>query len=284
MRILCELGRGGMGVVYLAQRELSREQVALKVMLPPVVADERATKMFLREMKYSRLLRHPNIVRVLDSGCSEGVFFLVLEYCDGGSVLDLVEKGGPLGPDEALPIALQALAGLEHGHTIALSGVQRSSGKKRLVQGLIHRDLKPSNILLSGSGAGRVAQIADFGLAKAFDQAGLSGLTCTGAVGGSAAFMPRQQLINYKYAKPEVDIWALAATLYYMLTSLPPREFPPGEDQLNVVLETSAVPIRQRNPALPARLAEVIDAALVDNPAIGFQTAAEFHQALEAAT
>jgi serine/threonine-protein kinase len=283
LRVLRELGRGGMGVVYLARRERTGEQVAIKVMLPRVVADDRATQMFLREVKCSRLLRHPNIVQVLGSGSSEGAFFCVLEYCEGGSVYDLVERQGPLGPDEALPLALQALAGLEYGHSIELSDARRTDGQGP-ARGVIHRDLKPSNILLAGSGAGRVAKVADFGLAKAFDQAGLSGLTCTGAVGGSPAFMPRQQLINYKYAKPEVDVWGLAATLYFLLTSLPPRDFPPGADQLSVVLETPAVPIRSRNPALPARLAEVIDAALVDHPAIGFRSAAEFRQALEAAS
>jgi serine/threonine-protein kinase len=282
LRILREIGRGGMGAVYLAQRDETGEQVAIKVMLPRVVADERATQMFLREMRYSRLLRHPNIVQVLDSSSAEGAFFFVLEFCDGGSVAELVERHGPQGPDVAVPIALQALAGLEHGHTIVLPDVLRRGGEGP-VRGLIHRDLKPSNILLCGPEKDRVAKIGDFGLAKAFDQAGMSGLTCTGAVGGSPAFMPRQQLINFKYAKPEVDVWGLAATLYYLLTGQPPREFPPGEDQLTVVLETAAVPIRRRQPNLPARLGSVIDAALVDDPAIGFPTAAEFRRALEAA-
>ena len=75
-----------------------------------------------------------------------------------------------------------------------------------------------------------VAKVGDYGLSKAFDLAGLSGQTCTGAVAGTPAFLPRQQVINFKYARPEVDVWAAAAFLYYLLTVRPPREFPPGMD------------------------------------------------------
>jgi serine/threonine-protein kinase len=148
-------------------------------------------------------------------------------------------------------------------------------------QGVVHRDLKPSNIFLTAPGPGQLAKVGDYGLAKAFDLASLSGLTVTGDRAGTMAFMPRQQLINFKKAKPEVDVWAAAASLYFLLTGRFPRDFPPGEDPVQVVLRTSRQPIRQRNASIPPRLAEVIDEALVDEPRIPFRTAAELRQALE---
>jgi eukaryotic-like serine/threonine-protein kinase len=138
--------------------------------------------------------------------------------------------------------------------------------------------------MLSGAGAARIAKAGDYGLAKAFDEAGLSGLTATGArAGGTAKFMARQQVIDFKYAKPEVDVWAMAASLYNMLTGAVPRDFPPGLDPLLAVLEAPCVPIRQRKPSLPKALGDVIDRALVEEPEIPFKTAAEFKMALEQA-
>lgn len=97
---------------------------------------------------------------------------------------------------------------------------------------------------------GVTVKIGDFGLAKAFDRAGLSGLTRTGAVAGTVRYMPRTQVVDYKYAKPEVDVWATAATLYRMLTGTTPRDFPPGTDPIVVLLRESAVPIRDHAPTL----------------------------------
>jgi eukaryotic-like serine/threonine-protein kinase len=117
-----------------------------------------------------------------------------------------------------------------------------------------------------------VAKVADFGLAKAFELAGLSGFTETGMWGGTLEFMPHQQLINFKYAKPEVDVWAMAASLYYMLTDEYARDFV-GDD---------AIPIRGRDPSIPEAVAQVIDRALVDDPAIVYKTADDLRMALEA--
>ncbi|RCJ14555.1 hypothetical protein A6S26_10590 [Nostoc sp. ATCC 43529] len=124
----------------------------------------------------------------------------------------------------------------------------------------------------------RIIKIADYGLAKAFDQAGLSGQTMSGTHAGTPVFMPRQQVINFKYAKPEVDIWATAACLYFMLTGAFPRNF--VGDPFLAVLQTNAVPIRKRDASIPKKLAELIDLALVDQPEIHFKDAATFKQAL----
>jgi hypothetical protein len=269
--ILKELGRGGMGSVWLARHDRTGRLAAIKVMLPQVAADERAVKRFLREMANSRILHHPNIVRVEDSGFSRGVFFLTLEYCDGGSAAGLMkQRGGVLSVDEAVEITLQGLEGLHYAHNVFGPG-----------RGLVHRDLKPANLLLCGSGSARIAKVGDYGLSKAFDDAGLSGGTRTGEAAGTPHFMARQQVIDFKFAEPEVDVWAMAASLYHMLTGAVPRDFPKDRDPWLVVLETPPVPIRRRKPSLPKALAEVIDQALVEEPKITFTTAAEFKEALE---
>jgi len=278
-----ELGRGGMGAVYLARHDKSGEQIALKVMLPKVAVSDRARKQFLREVEISRVLKHRNVVQLRDAGCSDGTFFFTQEYCDGGSVDQWMKRrGGKLPVAEAGKIILDVLEGLEYAHAVPVPEVRLADGSTASATGVVHRDLSPQNILLAGSEASRTAKVGDFGLAKAFDLAGLSGQTRTGAAAGKPVFMPRQQVVNYKYAKTEVDVWAAAACLYHMLTKRYPRDFSPGRDPWQAVLKTSAVPIHVRDPSIPPRLAEVIDHALVDKPDIPFKAAAELRRALEA--
>ena len=279
--LLQELGRGGMGAVYLARHEGTGEQVALKVMLPKVAASERTIANFLREAETTRALRHPHVVELRELGYVTGVFFFTLDYCPGGSLRDrLKQHGGLLPIDEACGYILQALTGLHYAHTVPLQ-VRQANGVMRKVTGLVHRDIKPANLLLAGSPSKPVVKVGDFGIAKAFELAGLSGMTRTGDVVGTAFYMPRQSVIDFKYARPAVDVWAMAASLYELLTNAVPRDFPDGCEPFLIVLQHDAVPIRQRNPKLPPRLAEVIDHALRDRPEIGFQTALEFKQALE---
>jgi serine/threonine-protein kinase len=280
--IIKELGRGGMGAVYLARHEATKKQVALKVMLPEVAADERAKALFLRETENTKALKHRNIVELWDAGCSEGTFFFTLELCDGGSAEKLIEaRRGPLSINDAAPIILQVLDGLDYAHHAKIPYVRLKNGSFGPGTGLVHRDIKPQNIFLSGTGSSRVAKLGDYGLAKAFDAAGLSGLTRTGAAMGTPQFMPRQQVINFKHAQPEVDVWAAAASFYFMITGRFPRDFTRGKDVWQTVLQSSVVPIRKRAPSITKRLADVIDAALQDNPEIGFKTAMDFKRALE---
>ena len=281
--IVRELGHGGMGAVYLARHTVSGHEVALKIMLPQVAVDKRAQEAFLREARITKVLKHPNVVQLFDSGCSDGTFFFTLEYCDGGSIDKLLEKhGGKLGIELAVKIALQALGGLHYAHNVTVTS-KTQEGKFVQQKGLVHRDMKPANLFLSNTGSKPVVKIADLGLAKAFKSAGLSGLTATGSAAGSPWYMSKQQVINFKYAKPEVDVWGLAATLYHMLTGYFPRDFPKDRDPWLVVLQDPPVPIRQRNPSIPARLAEVIDSALIDTPAITFTSAADLKRELEKA-
>ncbi|MFJ9031842.1 protein kinase [Streptomyces sp. NPDC102274] len=287
-----ELGRGGQGVVHLARHLGTGELVALKVLLAEIAVGHRARANFLREIEGIRGLRHRNIVGFHDSGSHGASFYLACEYCGGGDLGQwLAARGGTLPPDEAVAIASQVLDGLAHAHTAPLPRPHPSAppapsaegGGAGSVRGLVHRDIKPSNILLTADGTPPTVKISDFGLAKAFDRAGLSGLTRTGTVAGTVAYMPRTQVVDYKYAKPEVDVWATAATLYRMLTGATPRDFPPTVDPLAVLLREPAVPIRDRSPSVPRRLARVIDEALIDSPRIVTTTADSFRKALEEA-
>lgn len=262
-----ELGRGGMGAVYLVRDPRAGGQLALKLMLPKAAASEQAGRRFLREIDVTKSLRHPNIAMLHDYGGARGVYFFTIEYCPGGSLDRFVQRhGGRLPAGPAVVLAVQVLDGLSYAHA----------------RGVVHRDLSPQNILLAGRDGALVAKACDFGLAKEFDQAGLSGLTRTGAAAGKPWFMPRQQVINFRDAKPGVDVWALAATLYWTLTGQTPRDFPPHKDPWQVVLQDDPVPIRERVPSIPRPLAAVIDEALRDRPPTGSMTAEELRQALQA--
>ncbi|MFF7633126.1 protein kinase [Kitasatospora sp. NPDC008050] len=267
--LLRELGRGGMGAVYLARQQATGREVALKVMLPKVATNQVARARFLREVVITQDLRHPNIATLHDAGFAGGTFYLTTEFCPDGSLDQLVaRRGGRLPVDEAVRLFAQALEGLAHAHD----------------RSVVHRDLSPANILLHREADGSLtAKISDFGIAKAFDMAGLSGLTLTGATAGKPSFVPRQQIVDFRQATPAMDLWSLAASLYWTLTGRVPREFPAKQDPWLAVLRSPAVPIRERAPELPGPLAEVIDRALTEQPRIGFEHAAELRRALLAA-
>jgi len=278
--ILRQISDKASGTVHLALNHQREERVALKLLVPKIIVRAPVVESFLQEIEQTKALQHPNIVRLLDSGYSNGKFFFASEYCDGGNVADLMQqRGGRLSIDEALPIILQVLDGLEYAHHLVAPS-QPSNGAFARRQQLVHRDLKPTNILLTYPPGSRIAKIADYGLVKAFDQAGLSGLTTSGAAADTARFMPRQQAVNFKYSSPEIDVWASAACLYHMLTGAYPRDFT-GKDPFLAVLQNQPVPIRQRDASVPHFIAEVIDRALVDDPEIHFKSATEFKQALK---
>ena len=269
------LGEGGMGQVWLVEEETTGKQMALKLMLPKVAADNDNHALFLREGMVATQLNHRNIVRCDKFGQSGDAYFIMLELCDGGSLDAFIEKnGGKLGLDLATNIILQTLDGLIYAHGATVT-VKLKNGKSAEAKGIVHRDLKPANIFLTGSGNSLTAKVADFGLAKAFETAGLSGHTSTGRAAGTPAFMPRQQIINYKYSRPDVDVWAAAASYYFMLTGEVPKEFVKGKDAFAIALTSGAVPTRQRNAKIPRKLADVIDRALIEKPEIGVKSAAE---------
>jgi pSer/pThr/pTyr-binding forkhead associated (FHA) protein len=260
------VGRGGMGSVYRARRVTDDFPVAVKVMVPKVGASDKSRHRFLKEIDVIRELTHPNITTLIESGVTGKAFYFVFDYCNGGSLADLVfRRGGKLSSKALHPIMLQCLAGLEYAHR----------------RGFVHRDLKPGNILLHQQGTGWLAKVADFGLAKQFEQAGFSGMTLTGAFGGTYDFMPREQLTDFKNTKPVSDVWSLGATFYRALTGTSPREYPNGRDPMGVVLQERAVPIRERDPSVPPALAAVLDKALAYDAEDRFQNASEMNHAFK---
>jgi eukaryotic-like serine/threonine-protein kinase len=280
------LGAGKCGAVYLAQNDRTEEMVALKVMLPQIAVNDRAVKMFIREMANTQSLRHPNVVRTIDYGEAKNIFYFTMECCHEGSVADfIVSQGGKIPLKIAISITLQVLAGLEYTHNAVLPAIRLADGSIGEGQGLVHRDLKPANIFLQRNGDKTLAKIGDYGLAKAFELAGMSGQTMTGQGGvmGTPSYMSRQQLLNTKYVQPSVDVWATAACLYNMLTGLPPRQFG-KRDPLQVILQDEAVPILERDPSIPKPLAKVIDQALWEDPNnhhdIFYKRAIDFRNAL----
>ena len=251
-----ELGRGGFGVVFRARRIADDVPVAIKVLLPRVAVKPVEMEKFLREMTVTAQLRHANIVKLFDQGHCEGIPWFIMEYCEGGSLWDLIMKhGGKLPLKLAQPIMLAALEGLAHAHQ----------------SGIVHRDLKPQNVLLDRG----VARISDFGLAKNFQQAGMSGLSMTGNYAGTPLFMPREQLINFKYMKPVSDVWSIAATFYFMLTGAFPYPFTKDRDPIDVILNETAIPTGQRDKTLPKALGKAIDQSLAIKVSERYSSAVE---------
>lgn len=279
--IVRELGRGQMGIVCLARNDRSGQGVALKFLVPEVAADRRMVDRCTREAMNMLALNHPNIVQFLSFGSAHGTFFFAMEYCAGGTVEGLMaQRGGRLPVAEAGQIILRALEGLEYAHNAEVPNVQRPDGSIGKGRGIIHRSLSPKNLFVTSREPPRVVRIGDYSLSKAFDMAGLGGCTRTGMTFAKPLFVPRQQVIDFRYTNPDADVWAAAATLYNMLTGHTPRDFPRGKDPWQVVLNTAPVLLRVRDRTLPERLAEVLDRALDDSRELHFKTAAEFKKAL----
>ncbi len=283
------LGQGAFGEVYLARHQSTGEQVAIKVMHNKFAGQDKLEKRFKREIKNITFLDHPNIVKVRYSDLLEENLFYIMEYCNGGSIADILKKSsGRLPLERALEITFQALDGLHYLHNVEIPEVELSNGTTKTSKGLVHRDIKPGNLLLSIVNGVERVKIADYGLAKAFDLAGKSGITPSKKSGeksgiGTYEFMPREQVRQSKYAKVEVDVWAMAASLYKMLTGKTPREFPEDQNKRKVILTTQPTPIRFSNKSIPEELAQVIDCALKDESDLYFKTAAQFKEALTVA-
>jgi eukaryotic-like serine/threonine-protein kinase len=259
------LGTGGYGNVYLGSNTKGKE-VAIKTMLSDVKSKSGQEEKFIREIDNIKSFKHRNIVGFIDHGTSDGNYYYVMEYCEAGSLNRSIEcMGGKLPLVLARSIIFQVLDGLEYLHTVELSARTEEDGFVN-VRGIVHRDLKPSNILLKVEKLKLVAKISDFGLSKSFEIAGQSGITSIDGSGlGSHRFLSRRQLRYYRDSKPEVDIWAAAACLYYMLTGSSPRNFPVNISAETIVMEQPAIAIQQRNPDVPDSIAEVIDRALKED-------------------
>lgn len=258
-----KLGEGGMAQVWLVEERATGKRMALKLMLPQSAGDQRRREYFLREAVLLGQLSHPHIVQQFASGGLGETFFILMEYCEGGSLDRYLRlKGNRLGIEEATDITLQVLDGLSYAHMAAIT-LHSPDGQVVNVNGVVHRDFKPGNIFIQHQGRKTFYKVADFGLAKAFQCAGFTSHTTTGDYCGTFRYMPRSQIFNYRYAKPVVDLWAAMATYYSMLTGYPVRDFRRGEDYAYTVLHRDPVPVRERDPNIPKKLAALIDSILI---------------------
>ncbi len=261
-RILRRLGEGGMGSVFLAYDTGARRHVALKVLAPEQAAVQGSLDRFRREASSGRALNHPNIVRNFGAGqdAASGLHFLVLEYVDGPTAHDLLERFGRLQVGDAVHIILDIARALEHAHGSAL----------------VHRDIKPANILLTTAG---LAKLSDLGLAKRTDDA--SHLTHARQGVGTPYYMPYEQALNAKAADPRSDLFALGATLYHLLTGEVPF---PGDSPMDVMEKKDVgvyLPARSLNPDIPEALETVIARLLARRPDQRYGSASELIVDLE---
>jgi serine/threonine-protein kinase len=267
-RLVRELGRGGGGVVFLALHEVLGVERALKWLVPGGVLTEREQRRMIREAREQARLTHPNIVMVHDVHPGEAsALCIAMEYVDGASAAELLRAAGGRGlePDPAIRIVSGALQGLEYAHR----------------HGIVHRDVKDSNIMVqTGSGGDPVPKLMDFGLAKPFATAGLSGLTRTGEVRGTIPFMPPEQVVDFRDIGITADVYSMGVTLYRLLTGQLPHDYPRGVQPLAVVLEHNVVPLLTRKPDLPSELAEAVECALRREPSDRYPSADAMRQAL----
>jgi pSer/pThr/pTyr-binding forkhead associated (FHA) protein len=262
------LGRGGMGCVMLARDEKTGQSVAIKTLLPEVAVTEQSLRRFMREIEVAAALDHPHIVRFLASGTNNGAVYMITEYVEGSDAARLADaQGGRLPFRQAIDIVAQGLDALAYAHA----------------KGYIHRDIKESNILISGSAPNLTAKLTDFGLAKSFTQSGMSGITMAGDMAGTFAYMPPEQIRDFRNVRPTSDLYAIGMTAYSLLAGDTALDLGPHNDiagTVRAIFEGQIIPLRQRAPDVPERVAEVIERALAKDPANRWQSAAAMRTAL----
>ena len=264
---LRELGRGAMGVVYQARHNLTGQMVALKLIMPETATTRAAIDRFQREISVISQLRHPNIVELYEQGMTRGQFWFAMEYVAGTNLETLAKADPGRYPiKQACRLTCQMLKGLEQAHHL----------------GFVHRDIKPENILIAQVPDGLAVKISDFGLAKSFRGVGLSGLTFSGEMRGTVPFMPPEQMLDFKTVTPLADLYATAATLYYILSCQYMYDEPSGGgDLIRMLLEEAPIPIRDRRADVPPALGDVIAKCLARDPKDRYPDATSMRRALK---
>lgn len=264
-RIVEKIGAGGMGVVYRAHDEQLDRDVAVKVLPAGRLTDKVARKQFRKEALALARLNHPNIETVHEFGTQDGVDFLVMENIRGELLSDKLTEG-VLPEQEAVRLGIQLAEGLAAAHE----------------QGVVHRDLKPGNLMITPDGR---VKILDFGLAKLLHPELPSDMTRsitveTGSVSGTVPYMAPEQLRGFE-TDARSDIYASGAVLYEMATGQ--RAFPEEQSALliDAILNQTPAPPSTRNPCVTPALESVILKALEKEPSRRYQSAREFHGALE---
>jgi tetratricopeptide (TPR) repeat protein/predicted Ser/Thr protein kinase len=243
-RIVKELGRGGMGVVYKAEDTKLRRNVALKFLPPEFTRDPASKQRFIHEAQAASALDHPAICRVHEIDETEdGRIFISMSCYEGTSLRERIEAG-PLQVEEAVRIATQVAEGLEHAHE----------------RGIIHRDIKPGNIMLTARG--QTTKIMDFGLAKL---SGKTRITRAGAAMGTIAYMSPEQARGEEI-DPRTDIWSLGVVLFEMLTGRLPFRGDYDQAVIYSILNEDPPPVGGLNPAVPAEVTAIVARCLRKAP------------------
>jgi serine/threonine-protein kinase len=201
------LGAGGMSNVYKATDRILERTVAVKILAEHLSDDERFVARFRREALAVAKLIHPNIVQVYDTGIDDGRHYIVMEYVEGRSGAQILQRQGPVAPGLAAEVGIQACAGLDYAHR----------------RGIIHRDVKPGNLMVVGGpvgGGDATVKLTDFGIARAIEQ---TRITQVGSVVGTAAYLAPEQ-VRGEEATPATDVYALGVVLYQFLTGRLPYE------------------------------------------------------------
>jgi len=202
-----KLGSGGMSNVYKATDLILERTVAVKILAEHLSDDERFVARFRREALAVARLIHPNIVQVYDTGVDDGRHYIVMEYVEGRSGAQILQRHGPLEPETAAELGVQACSGLDYAHR----------------RGIIHRDVKPGNLMVVGGPVGggeMTVKLTDFGIARAMEQ---TRITQVGSVVGTAAYLAPEQ-VRGEEATPATDVYALGVVIYQFLTGRLPYE------------------------------------------------------------
>ena len=259
----CEIGRGGMGIVYRAKDRRLKRQVAIKLLPPELAFRSEIKSRFLREAETAAQLSHPNIVPIYTVDEQEQLVFFVMAYIDGDNLAKRLHERGVLTIDETRKILREVADALAYAHE----------------RGVVHRDIKPDNILLDVK-SGR-PMVTDFGIARAMDSDGDSRLTATGMAIGTPAYMSPEQAAGEREIDGRSDLYSLGILGYQMLTGEPPFTASSTPAMLVKHISERPIPVDQRRSDVPPDLARSVMMLLEKEPANRFPTASALVAALD---
>lgn len=269
-KVVEEIGRGGMSIVYKGVHELMDRLVAIKVLLPQLVSDQTSIKRFQVEAQAASCLSHPNVITIYDYGVVDDEQpFLVMDFLEGESLSDIIKRDDHVEMKRTIPIFMQAAEALEHAHQ----------------KGVIHRDLKSSNIMLINfEGKDDFVKVVDFGIAKLMPSSGKQAqhLTATGEIFGSPIYMSPEQCTG-STLDARSDIYSMGAMMYEALTGQPPIMGRSVVETMEMHLTTPPPPLKETRPDLDINesLERVVMKALSKKPEARFQKMQELRDALE---